>query len=89
MAGGNKLYRRNGDLVLSPNLTMDRKTGLGNWTRQDFITAVKTGKRPFGEQSTAYPMSPFYALTDQEVSDIWDYLQTLPPVKNPNLIAKK
>lgn len=89
MAGGNKLYRRNGDVVLSPNLTMDRKTGLGNWTRQDFITAVKTGKRPFGEQSTAYPMSPFYALTDQEVSDIWDYLQTLPPVKNPNLIAKK
>lgn len=89
MAGGNTLHRRNGDAVLSPNLTMDPETGLGKWTEQEFITAVKTGKRPFNMDATAYPMSPFYELTDREVSDIWAYLNTLNPKKNEELIAKK
>lgn len=89
MAGGNSLHRRNGDVVYTPNLTMDPETGLGKWTEQDFITAVKTGKRPFDMDATAYPMSPFYELTDREVSDIWEYLNTLKPVKNEKLIANK
>ncbi len=89
MAGGNTLHRRNGDVVLSLNLTMDPETGLGKWTEQDFITAVKTGKRPFGMNATAYPMSPYVHLTDKEVSAIWAYLNTLEPVKNTKLIAEK
>ena len=85
MAGGNTLHRRNGDIVLTPNLTMDPETGLGKWSEQDFITAVKTGKRPFGKEANAYPMSPFALLTDREVSDIWAYLNTLKPVRNEKL----
>lgn len=89
MAGGNPMRRLNGDLILTPNLTMDPETGLGEWTEQDFISAVKTGKRPFGKDATAFPMSPFVLLTDQEVSDIWAYLNTLKPTKNTKLVAEK
>lgn len=89
MAGGNHLLRKNGEEVLTPNLTMDSETGLGKWTEQDFITAVKTGKRPFGELATAYPMTPFYLLTNKECGAMWAYLNTLKPVHNPGLIAKK
>ncbi len=89
MAGGNVLHRPNGDVVLSRNLTMDPETGLGKWTEQDFITAVKTGKRPYGKDATAIPMAPFTLLTDQEVSAIWAYLNSLKPVRNEKLIAKK
>ena len=32
----------------APNLTPDKETGLGNWSRQEIATAIKTGRRPDG-----------------------------------------
>lgn len=81
--GGNKLLDLDGNLVLSSNLTMDKETGIGAWTEEEFITAVKTGKRP-NRTPMSYPMTPFSALTDKEASAIWAYLNTLPMINNPN-----
>ena len=33
---------------VAPNLTPDRETGLGNWSRDQIITAIQTGVRPDG-----------------------------------------
>ncbi len=80
-SGGNPLPDLEGNIVLSRNLTPDKETGIGNWTEEQFIKAVRFGVRPNG-QITRYPMVPYGALTDEEVSTIWAYFQTIPAIKN-------
>lgn len=80
--GGNPMPDLEGVIHLSANLTMDKETGLGNWTEAQFIAAVKTGLLPNGKQF-AYPMEPYTALTDNEVKAIWAYLQAVPVIQNP------
>lgn len=83
--GGNPLLREDESIILSPNLTMDKETGLGNWTEEEFIRTVKTGIRPDGRPATAYPMIPFTEMTEEEASAVWAYLQTLPVIRNEQL----
>ena len=68
-------------VVYSANITMDKETGIGNWTEEQFIHAVRFGQRPDGKP-LRQPMAPFSALTDEEASAIWAYLQTAPPIRN-------
>lgn len=81
-AGGNPMLNREGEEVHSANLTMDKETGLGNFTEQQFLEAVKYGKNPRGGP-LQYPMFPHSALSDTEVKAVWAYLQTIPAIKNP------
>lgn len=82
LGGGNPMSDKSGNIILSGNLTMDKETGLGSWTEEEFIKAVKTGIRP-GTISNRYPMLPYPLLDDDEVSAIWAYLQTVPVIHNP------
>ena len=82
MGGGNKIKDREGNIIVSSNLTMDKETGLGNWTEEQFIKAVKFGIRPNG-QAIRQPMFPMPQMTDEEASAIWAYLQTVPMIHNP------
>jgi mono/diheme cytochrome c family protein len=55
-------------------------SGLGAWTEADFRRALREGKRPDG--SAIDPFMPWKALStmsDEEISAVWAYLQTLPP----------
>lgn len=79
--GGNPMPDLDGNIVFTRNLTPDKETGIGNWTEEQFIKAVKFGQRPNGE-IIRYPMVPHGALTDEEVSTMWAYLQTIPAIKN-------
>ena len=66
-----------------PNLTPDAETGLGRWSEQDIVTAIRTGQRPDGR--TLAPIMPWAnlaALTDSDAAAIAAYLKSLPPVKN-------
>lgn len=79
--GGNPMLNLERELVPSANITMDKETGIGNWTRQEFYDAVKYGKNPRGGP-LYYPMFPHTTLSDTEINAIWAYLQTVPPIKN-------
>lgn len=79
--GGNLLLDLQRNEIKSLNITPDGETGIGNWTEQDFITAMRTGKRKNGEQ-LRYPMIPYTRLTDNELKAIYAYLRTIPPIKN-------
>src|SRR5690348_4245844 len=35
-------------VFVPPNLTPDKKTGLGKWTREQIVTAITKGERPDG-----------------------------------------
>ena len=66
------------------NLTPDKETGLGDWTEEQFIATMRTGKHQ-GKGRALLPPMPFPslgALTDPEIKALWAYLQSLPPVSN-------
>ena len=79
--GGNKFTLPGGSEIRSMNITMDEETGIGKWTEDDFVKAVKTGIVPQG-QALRPPMKPFVYLTDSEVKAIYAYLKTIPKISN-------
>jgi len=81
LGGGNLLLDMELNEIYSSNLTMDQKTGLGNWSEEDFIKTLRYGMRP-DLTPLRYPMVPAPMITDEEASSIWAYLQTIPVIVN-------
>jgi mono/diheme cytochrome c family protein len=70
-------------IYLGPNLTPDKDTGLGAWSNDQIIAALRTGKRPDGRMlSELMPFPSFAHLTDEDAQAIAAFLKSLPPVKN-------
>jgi mono/diheme cytochrome c family protein len=68
---------------VGPNLTPDRETGLGSWSREEIVTAIQTGITPDGrELAPVMPWRAFAGLTKTDASAIADFLRSLPPVTN-------
>jgi hypothetical protein len=80
--GGNKFKMPDGSVIYSRNLTMDEETGIGRWTEEEFVKAVKTGIVPNGQPALRPPMKPYADLTDGEARAIYAYLKTVPKIKN-------
>jgi len=80
--GGNLLLDVDGkNEVHTANITMDKKTGIGNWTLEDFITTVKYGRKP-NKEPVKYPMEPYAGLDSSEVKAIFAYLKTIPVIEH-------
>jgi hypothetical protein len=70
-------------VFVGSNLTPDKETGLGRWTADQIVVAIRKGKRPDGGAlSGAMPSASFSRLTDEDAFAIAAFLQSLPPVKN-------
>lgn len=66
-------------VTYASNLTPDRETGLGKWTRAQIVAALRTGQRPDGSPLLPPMPWPSYArLTDADANAIAAYLQSLP-----------
>ena len=66
------------------NLTPDPETGLGNWTEDLFIKALRTGKH-MGVGRPILPPMPWQGigmLTDQDLKCVYTYLKSLKPIHN-------
>ena len=81
LGGGNPIGNAAGEKIYSMNLTSDEETGIGKWTEDQFINAVKFGIVPNGP-ALRPPMMPFVNLTDSELKAIYAYLRTVPKIKN-------
>lgn len=81
MAGGNKPLNMEGQIIATSNLTPHKTSGIGNWTEEQFIKAVKFGLVE-NDRALRFPMLPFVYLTDYEIASMYAYLKTLPPVDN-------
>lgn len=69
--------------IYSPNITSDRATGIGLWTYDAFVNAVRNGIRKDG--AYLYPAMPFDAyteITDDDMKALWAYVRSLPPIPN-------
>lgn len=68
------------------NLTPDEATGIGNWTEDVFIKAIRTGKH-LGQDGgrPIMPPMPWYMvakMTDEDLSAVYNYLKSLPAISN-------
>jgi mono/diheme cytochrome c family protein len=82
-AGGRPIETPFGTIV-TPNITPDYETGIGNWTDEQFDDALRRGIRADG--SRLFPAMPFTAYTKMsrdDVKAIRAYLSTIPPIHNP------
>ncbi len=81
-SGGRPIETPFGTLV-SPNITPDRETGIGNWTDDEFDAAVRHGLRRDGAR--LYPAMPFpyyTRMSRDDVGAIRAYLRTIEPAHN-------
>jgi mono/diheme cytochrome c family protein len=82
LAGGLKIEDPAFSLV-TPNITPDKETGIGNWSDAQIITAIREGKRPDG--SLIGPPMPFHFykdISDEDAQAIVAYLRSVKPVSN-------
>ena len=84
LAGGDVGFEIPGlGIFWPPNLTPDEETGLGSWSVDDILTAVRTGERPDGR--ILAPIMPYHcyvALSAEDGLALATYLQSLAPISN-------
>lgn len=71
-------------ISFASNLTPDNETGIGIWTEEMFIKAMRTGKH-MGEGRDILPPMPWRsvaALTDEDLKAIFAYLKSVPSIRN-------
>jgi mono/diheme cytochrome c family protein len=83
-AGGRALKTPFGTFY-GPNITPDKKAGIGGWSEADFMRALRLGDRPDGSNYfPAFPYPSFTKISDGDARDLWAYLRTLPPSATPS-----
>ncbi|MBT3268259.1 c-type cytochrome [Candidatus Poribacteria bacterium] len=78
-------------VTFATNLT-PHATGLGSWTEEAFIRAMRTGKH-LGDPDKRSMLPPmpwrhYRSITDADLRAIWAYLQSIPPLDNAPPPAK-
>jgi hypothetical protein len=89
-AGGNSFNLPAG-IITSANLTPDKETGIGNWTKEMFLNKFRPYRdsayahRPIDfmkDISTVMPWPVYAGMSDNDLGAIYEYLQSLKPIKN-------
>ena len=80
LAGGQSLKDDNGGVYIASNITPDKQTGIGNYTSEQFLAALKDGQAP--TRKLHAPMPEYKMLKDAEINSIYAYLQTVPPANH-------
>jgi mono/diheme cytochrome c family protein len=64
-----------------PNISPDRKDGIGAWSEADFVTALLKGTSPDGQHYyPAFPYPSYQHIKLDDARDLFAYLHTLPAV---------
>lgn len=87
-AGGNPFHMYTGGVVRAANITPDKETGIGYWSKAQFFAAIRKYEgKPLpqidtNKFNTIMPYSAFSKMTDRDLSAVYAYLKTLKPVSN-------
>ncbi|WP_163868106.1 c-type cytochrome [Myxococcus eversor] len=78
--GGMAFKDPEGRELHSSNITF-HATGLAYWTQEDFSRAVRDGIAPDGSPIRS-PMPRFRGMDEEEAKALYEYLRSVPPLKN-------
>ncbi len=71
--------------VFATNITPDRQTGIGTWTDEQIITAIRLGRRPNGERLLpVHPFTVFNGMAEEDLKAVVAFLRTTAPVNRAN-----
>lgn len=69
----------------SPNITPDKETGIGKWTEEDFIKALKEGRDPQGRNYfPVFPYIYFSKISDDDARALYAYFMSIPAIHLEN-----
>ena len=83
-SGTNTAWAGPWGVSFTANLTPDDETGLGSWTEQQFIDALRTGRHQGRGREILPPMPVMWIgkKTDEDLRAIYAYLRSIPAIKN-------
>jgi mono/diheme cytochrome c family protein len=80
LGGGLALVSKYGRFY-APNISPDKKDGIGGWTEAQFVTAMKEGVSADGKHLyPIFPYTSFRNMSTDDMRDLFAYLKTLPAV---------
>jgi mono/diheme cytochrome c family protein len=83
LAGGMRVGAYPQGDFISRNLTSDRDSGLGNWSEQQIVDALRNGRAPDRTLNFwGMPWMYLHAFRDDDARAIARYLKSLPAVRN-------
>lgn len=69
----------------APNITPDKRFGIGDWTPEQFKRAMRHGIGRNGEYLfPVFPYTSFTNMTDRDMDDLYAYVMSLPAMPVPN-----
>jgi mono/diheme cytochrome c family protein len=69
--------------AVAPNITPDNETGIGRWTDEQIVNAIRNGKRPDGTTiGPPMPVSFYRSMSDSDVLAIVTYLRAVKPISH-------
>jgi len=87
---GGRPFKIDGSTVRSANITQDKETGIGTWTKEAFIARFKAfsdsktaSTVKHGDFQTIMPWYAYSGMTESDLSAIYAYIKTIKPIKNP------
>lgn len=81
-AGGNEYISSHGKFV-SANITPDKETGIGNWTKESFVARFKNHTLSNDPNKISImPWQAYSKMNEDDLTAIYNYLMSLLPVKN-------
>jgi len=84
LAGGRELKTPFGSFY-GPNITAHPTAGIGRWSDEDFVRALRLGRRPDGAHYfPVFPYTSFTKMTDQDMLDVKAYIFALPTSDRPS-----
>lgn len=86
---GGKAFKVGKGKVYTANITSDTETGIGGWTRDQFVSRFKTyadaGKAADANSvgyETIMPWWNYGGMSESDLKSIYTYLHTIKPIKN-------
>jgi len=83
LAGGNEMQVSESVKIITPNISPDDEFGIGSWSKEDFIDRFKEYEEfelSEPENNTVMPWSYFAGLSEEDLSAIFDFIQSVPPI---------
>ena len=89
-SGGVEFPNPKGGIVRSANISPDKETGIGSWTKEQFIQKFRSYNNPDiqnvnvknGEFNTVMPWTFLANATDDDLGSVYDFLMSQKPIYN-------
>jgi len=83
LAGGREFDEATLGHIVGPNITPDPETGIGKWSEDQIVYALRNGKRPDGTIiGPPMPIEWYRQLSDRDARSIAVYLKSIKPIRH-------